>query len=88
MEGPAALDYALQETDEPPDNRGRGKGEPLSGRELEIAKMVAEGLTNSEIAHRLVVSPRTVDAHVEHIRNKLGLRSRAQIAVWVIGGTP
>jgi pimeloyl-ACP methyl ester carboxylesterase len=54
----------------------------LTSRELEIAELVAEGLTNAEIADRLRISRRTADAHLEHIRVKLGFRSRAQIAAW------
>jgi DNA-binding CsgD family transcriptional regulator len=52
----------------------------LTVREREVAALVAEGLTNRDIAGRLVVSKRTVDAHVEHIVAKLGLASRVQIA--------
>ncbi len=55
---------------------------PLTRRELEVAGLVAEGLGNREIAERLVLSKRTVDAHVEHIFAKLGFNSRAQVAVW------
>ena len=55
---------------------------PLTARETQVAALVAEGLTNLEIAKRLKMADRTADAHVEHIRNKLGLRSRSQIAVW------
>jgi DNA-binding CsgD family transcriptional regulator len=54
----------------------------LSPRELEIAVLVAKGLRNREIAERLFLGVRTVDAHVEHIRNKVGCRSRSEIAVW------
>ncbi len=54
----------------------------LTEREIQVARLVAGGLTNGEISARLRISARTVDAHVEHIRNKLGLRTRAQIAVW------
>ena len=57
-------------------------GSPLTARETEVARLIAEGLTNPEIASRLRMAERTADAHVEHIRNKLGLRSRSQIAVW------
>jgi len=57
-------------------------GNPLTGRETQVALLIAEGLTNPEIAKRLRMADRTADAHVEHIRNKLGLRSRSQIAVW------
>ena len=58
-------------------------GPPLTGRELEVAGLVAEGLTNYAIARRLSVAPRTAEAHVENIRRKLQVRSRAQIAAWV-----
>jgi len=55
----------------------------LTPRELEVASLVAEGLTNQEIAQRLHVAHRTAETHVENIRQKLGFRSRAQIATWV-----
>ncbi len=58
-------------------------GPQLTGRELEVAGLVAEGLTNQSIARRLGVAPRTAEAHVENIRRKLQVRSRAQIAAWV-----
>jgi pimeloyl-ACP methyl ester carboxylesterase/DNA-binding CsgD family transcriptional regulator len=61
---------------------GRGAAQPLTDRELQVVALIAEGLTNAEVGGRLGVSVRTVDAHLEHVRNKLGLRSRAQIAVW------
>ena len=55
----------------------------LTRREREVADLVAEGLTNREIAARLFISERTAESHVEQIRNKLGFHSRAQIAAWV-----
>lgn len=55
----------------------------LSRRELEVAKLVAEGLTNREIANRLFISERTVDGHLEHVREKLHVNTRAQVATWV-----
>jgi pimeloyl-ACP methyl ester carboxylesterase/DNA-binding CsgD family transcriptional regulator len=58
-------------------------GPQLTGRELEVAELVAEGLTNQAIARRLSVAPRTAETHVENIRRKLQVRSRAQIAAWV-----
>jgi pimeloyl-ACP methyl ester carboxylesterase/DNA-binding CsgD family transcriptional regulator len=58
-------------------------GPRLTARELEVAELVAEGLTNHSIARRLSVAPRTAEAHVENIRRKLQVRSRAQIAAWV-----
>ncbi len=56
----------------------------LSPREQEVARGLTRGLTNREIAAALGVSERTVDSHVLHILNKLGFRSRAQIAAWVV----
>jgi DNA-binding CsgD family transcriptional regulator len=50
---------------------------------VEVADLVAEGLTNHAIARRLSVAPRTAEAHVENIRRKLEAHSRAQIAAWV-----
>ncbi|HKS99041.1 MAG TPA: alpha/beta fold hydrolase [Rugosimonospora sp.] len=55
----------------------------LTDREFEVAGLVTEGLTNQAIATRLSVAPRTVETHVENIRRKLRVRSRAQIAAWV-----
>jgi non-specific serine/threonine protein kinase len=72
-----AVRYATGAT--PPSTDGRS---PLTARERQVAELIAEGMTNPEIARRLHMASRTADAHVEHIRNKLGLRTRAQIAVW------
>ena len=57
-------------------------GRPLTGREREVVAHLISGSTNVEIGRALGVSVRTVDAHVEHVRAKLGLRTRTQIAVW------
>jgi predicted ATPase/DNA-binding CsgD family transcriptional regulator len=55
----------------------------LTGREREIADLIAQGLTNKEIAASLIIAPRTAEGHVEHILLKLGFSSRAQVAAWV-----
>jgi DNA-binding CsgD family transcriptional regulator len=55
---------------------------PLSPRELEVARLVAEGLSNPAIARRLYLSRPTIAHHVAHILTKLGFTSRAQIAAW------
>jgi ATP/maltotriose-dependent transcriptional regulator MalT len=55
---------------------------PLSRREFDVAALVSSGLTNREIAQRLVLSPKTISAHVEHILTKLGAARRAEIAAW------
>jgi DNA-binding NarL/FixJ family response regulator len=52
--------------------------ERLTKRELEILQLLARGLTQAQIAERLVISPKTVGTHIEHILTKLGVRSRAQ----------
>ena len=57
---------------------------PLSRREHEVASLVAEGLTNRAIADRLFIAERTVDGHLENIREKLGVKSRAQVAAWYV----
>jgi len=54
----------------------------LTARQTEIAVMVAQGMTNREIAEKFVISERTVDNHVQHILNKLGVHHRSQIAAW------
>jgi len=54
----------------------------LTDRQLEILRLVATGLSNAEIARRLVVSPRTVDHHVAAIFQKIGVRTRQDAAVW------
>jgi DNA-binding CsgD family transcriptional regulator len=54
----------------------------LTEREREIADLVASGLTNRSIAEQLVISETTVEVHVKHILNKLGFRSRTQVARW------
>nr|WP_203614689.1 LuxR C-terminal-related transcriptional regulator [Streptomyces sp. SID13726] len=54
----------------------------LTRREREVASLVAQGMTNRQIASTLVLSPRTADRHVENILSKLGFGSRAQIASW------
>jgi pimeloyl-ACP methyl ester carboxylesterase/DNA-binding CsgD family transcriptional regulator len=67
-----------------PDGRGpRPAGPEVTTRELEVGELVALGLTNAGIARRLGISPRTVESHVESLRLKLGLVSRAEIAAWV-----
>jgi non-specific serine/threonine protein kinase len=57
---------------------------PLTEREREVANLVARGLTNRQIADALVISKQTADKHLGNILGKLGLASRAQVAVWVV----
>jgi non-specific serine/threonine protein kinase len=78
-----AIAVARNETAPPGPPSARADPAPLTKREQEIAGLVAQGLSNREIAERLVLAKRTVDSHIEHIFNKLGFTSRAQIATWV-----
>ena len=55
---------------------------PLTAREQEVAALVAEGLTNKEVATRLRLSVRTAENHLLNVMNKLGLDNRAQVAAW------
>ncbi len=60
----------------------RARPARLTARQLGVAQLMAEGLTNREIADRLNVSIRTVDTHVTHIFAKLGCTSRSAVAIW------
>jgi non-specific serine/threonine protein kinase len=60
----------------------------LTEREREVAELIAKGLSNKRIAERLIIAPRTVESHVEHILVKLGFTSRSQIATaWTRSST-
>ncbi|MGQ4599819.1 protein kinase domain-containing protein [Nocardia sp. R6R-6] len=77
----AAVAYALGE--HVPATSTAPAGGKLTKREREVAELIAEGLTNKEIASRLVISPRTAQGHVEHLLTKLEFTSRTQIAAWI-----
>ena len=66
--------------------RRRPAAGPLSRRQVEVARLVAEGLSNHVIAQRLHLSSRTAENHVQHILNKLGFDTRSQIAAWFAAG--
>src|SRR5262249_29012237 len=56
---------------------------PLGKREIQVARLVADGLSNKQIGARLFISEHTVDNHIRSILNKLGFNSRTQIAAWM-----
>jgi non-specific serine/threonine protein kinase len=81
------INYALDSANVPSSKVGKGKSEEgtihlLTTREQEVATLVARGLTNRQIATRLVITERTAETHVQNILNKLGFNSRAQVAAW------
>jgi len=61
-----------------------GGGHPLSRREVEVAVLIAQGLTSKEVGRKLFIERGTVDTHVQHIYNKLQIESRPQLAVWLV----
>jgi DNA-binding CsgD family transcriptional regulator len=77
---------ALRETLAPTMARAAGResaSDVLTAREREIATLMADGLSNHDIAEQLVIREGTVEVHVKHILSKLGFRSRSQVAGWV-----
>jgi len=85
-----AIAFALHE---PPRGAGRPAGPDgdrvrLTRREQEVARLVAQGQSNSQIAGELVISARTAETHVRHIMDKLGVSTRAQIAAWSAARPP
>jgi pimeloyl-ACP methyl ester carboxylesterase/DNA-binding CsgD family transcriptional regulator len=69
--------------------RHRGGAPTLTGRQREVAALIAEGCTNREIGERLGITERSAEAHVERIRYRMDFRSRSQIAAWhVATGAP
>jgi predicted ATPase/DNA-binding CsgD family transcriptional regulator len=93
-----AVAYALQQPTQPnkpparPPKKPRAPAMPAGGsltpRELEVARLVARGRSNKQIAAELVISQRTAEGHVERILAKLGFTSRAQLAAWVAASQP
>jgi DNA-binding NarL/FixJ family response regulator len=85
-----AVTFAVEDRQRPTPEPVAETGGPYTGltrRELEIARLVADDLTNKQIAARLFLSKRTVDTHVTNILNKLGLGSRVQLSRWIADTT-
>ncbi len=77
------IDYALHDQ-LPASHTPPSSDTVLTAREDQIARLVAEGLTNQQIAARIEVSPRTVASHLERIRAKIDVPTRAQLTAWVL----
>ena len=71
---------------EQPARKPRKRPHPggLTGREVEVLRLAARGLTTAEIADRLYISPKTVDHHIQHIYTKIGVSTRAAAALWAM----
>jgi len=86
------LAYALQQPPEKPPQKPSApavsEGAPLTPRERQVARLIAGGRSNKNIAAQLVISQRTAENHVGHILAKLGFTSRAQVAAWVAASQP
>ena len=80
--GAASSIPAPRSTSRPAHSSGRPEASRLTRREAQVAALVAQGMTNKQIAAELVVSQRTAETHIENILTKLGYTSRAQIAAW------
>jgi non-specific serine/threonine protein kinase len=82
------LAYALEQSPGKPAPPAVSDGAPLTRRELQVARLIAGGRSNKQIAAELVISQRTAENHVEHILTKLGFTSRAQVAAWAAASQP
>lgn len=68
----------------PPDSAPAAGSHPLSPREVQVAVLIAQGLTSKEVGRKLFIERGTVDTHVQHIYNKLSIESRPQLAIWLV----
>lgn len=84
------VDWLLQDSDRTPSPTPlqgmQSIAETLTRRERQVARLVAQGFTNKEIAGALIIAPRTAESHVAHIMDKLSFTKRAQLAAWVGSG--
>ena len=85
---PCALQQPPEKPPEKPPAPAVSDGAPLTSRELQVARLIAAGSSNKDIAAGLVISQRTAENHVEHILTKLGFTARAQVAAWIAASPP
>ena len=81
---PAAVSALIRDYLERAQRARRTPKDPLTPRELEVTKLIAEGLTSEEIAGPLVISRKTVDRHRANILEKLGMRNRVELTRYAI----
>lgn len=79
---PAITVRLLHRLSTPAPRSARTPTHPLTGRELDVVRLVARGATNSEIGSELFVSLGTVKAHLGSVQAKLGVRNRVEVAAW------
>jgi len=77
-------EFAAQRSKPTEATPARERLSPLTPREQEVAVLIARGLRNRPIATALMITEGTVENHVQHILNRLGFSSRAQIAAWAV----
>ena len=82
MDG-AVVDAVLRAAGHRPHRRRDGPAD-LTGREIEVLRLVARGLSNRQIGARLVISPKTAGNHVEHIYTKIAVTNRAAAALYAM----
>src|SRR5262249_21617178 len=75
----------LRATGETARKRGPSTYDQLTHKEIQIARLVAEGMSNKDVAAQLFLSPRTLDSHLRHVLSQLGLTSRTQLARLQLG---
>ena len=81
---PSAVSALIRDAIDRADERGKDELEPLSPRELEVLKLIAEGSSSKEIAATLVLSIKTVERHRANILKKLGMRDRVELTRYAI----
>jgi DNA-binding CsgD family transcriptional regulator len=68
--------------------RGVPQASPLTGRERQVADLIAAGRTNRQIGRALGIAEKTVEVHVHHVITKLGAQSRTEVAAWAARSEP
>jgi two-component system, NarL family, response regulator LiaR len=81
---PEVIRKLMQKVAHPADSYGEVQAEQLTGRELQVVRLVAQGISNHAIAQQLFISEKTVKTHISNILSKLHLEDRTQLAIYAI----